>query len=53
MRLVLHAVGGLFAIDLICGPGRLAVESTATIANAVDGDVMSDYAGYVVEGRFP
>lgn len=53
MRLAPHAVGGLFAIDLICGPDHLAVASTQTIANTVDGDVVSDHAGYVVEVRFP
>lgn len=52
-RLAPHAVNGLFAIDLICGPDHLAVERTETIANTVDGDVVSDHTGYVVQIAFP
>ncbi len=52
-RLAPHAIDGLFTIDLICGPDHIAVERTETIANTIDGDVVTDHAGYVVELRYP
>lgn len=52
-RLAPHAVDGLFTIDLICGPNHLAVAGNETIANTVDGQVVSDHAGYVVDVRLP
>lgn len=47
-----HALAEMFAIDLICGPGGIAVDRSETIANTLDGRVLSDHACYVVDLRF-
>lgn len=52
-RLAPHAVPGLFAIDLICGPSDIAVVRTDTIPNTIDDRVATDHAGYVVEVHLP
>jgi hypothetical protein len=44
-----HAVGGLQAIDLICGPTELAVRAQGRIDPVRDGVRMSDHAGYWVD----
>ena len=44
-----HAVGGLLAIDLICGPRRCLVEKVDRFEPVRAGKRLSDHAGYVVD----
>jgi len=44
-----HALDGLCAIDLICGPNDRTPIAVTRIEPAADGPKLSDHAGYVVE----
>lgn len=44
-----HALGGLCAIDLICGPREHPVNEIVRIDPAPNGRRLSDHAGYVVD----
>jgi hypothetical protein len=44
-----HAIPGMKAIDLICGPAKRPVKAIVRLDPVADGHTLSDYAGYVVE----
>jgi len=44
-----HAILGLRAVDLICGPCDIEAVNVTRIAPVRDGVTMTDHAGYCVE----
>lgn len=44
-----HAIDGLCAVDLLCGPRDLVLHATGRIDPRRDGIVMSDHAGYWID----
>jgi hypothetical protein len=44
-----HALAGMCAIDLFCGPASLEVGPIEVIAPVVNGRRLSDHAGYVID----
>lgn len=44
-----HAIPGMKAIDLICGPAKRPVKAIDRLDPVADGHKLSDHAGYVVE----